>query len=89
MTRPRKYFVRHLPLEDPRRQAGHVCQVQLVDSAGRATAFAYISEGQQALELGGQSVPRPVLDAARALAAGSSHFVDGEGRIIAPKDLLA
>lgn len=84
----RKYFVRHLPQDDPRRVRGQIYQVQVVDRYGQATAFAYIGSDEITLEVGGQPVPEAVIKSVRALPAGSGEYVDAEGHILAPKDLL-
>lgn len=80
--------MRHLPLDDSRRTQGQVYQVQVVDSSGRATAFAYLGAEQEALEVGGEPTPKAVIQAVRELPPGTGHFVDAEGRILAPKDLI-
>lgn len=84
-----KFFVRHLRVDDPRRARGWAYQVQLVDASGRATAVAHLGQGEESTELAGEALPEAVLSAARHLPAGESHFVDSEGRIIAPRDLLS
>jgi hypothetical protein len=62
--------------------------VQVVDKYGQATAFAYLGAEEVSLELAGLSVPGSVISAAHALADGTGEFVDSEGNILAPKDLL-
>jgi hypothetical protein len=83
-----KYFVRHLPEGDLRRARGQIYQVQVVDKYGQATAFAYLGADEMALDVGGRPIPEAVIRAARDLPAGRGDFVDSEGHILAPKDLL-
>jgi len=84
----RKYFIRHLPEGDPRRARGQIYQVQVVDPYGQATAFAYLGADDTALDVGGHPVPAAVIKVARDLPAGRGDFVDSEGHVLAPKDLL-
>ncbi len=84
----RYYFVRHLPIHDPRRKKGHLAQIQLVDQHGQAISFGYIENALQKLELSGESVPMSVIESALRQPSGTSNFVDHNGTIIAPKDLL-
>lgn len=83
------FFVRHLPVDDPRRQQGRVFQVQVVDRHGLATAFAYLGEDDDALVVGDHSVPQSVLVAVKSLKPGEGRFVDSSGAEVLPKDLPA
>lgn len=62
--------------------------MQVVDQYGQATAFAYLGANDMALDVGGGPIPEAVIKAARDLPAGRGDFVDSEGHILAPKDLL-
>jgi len=83
-----RFFVRHLPLDDPRRDKGQIFQIQLVDQYGRATAFTYVSDADLEAVVGGQPVPPQVITTVRGFPAGASDFVDENGTRLAPKDLL-
>lgn len=83
-----RFFVRHLPLDDPRRDKGQIYQIQLVDQYGRATAYTYVSDVDLETDVGGQQVPSKVISAVRAFPAGTSDFVDENGARLAPTDLL-
>jgi hypothetical protein len=88
MNRKRNFFVRHLPVEDKRRQNGYAYQIQVVDRTGVAIDFVYVQQGQDVVEIMDACVPIEVLNAAWALAPGKSSFVRFDGKLIAPKDLL-
>jgi len=75
-------------LDDSRRDKGQVYQIQVVDTFGRATAFAYLGAEQESIEVGDQMTPQAVIKAVRELPPGVGQFVDAEGHILAPKDLV-
>src|SRR5262245_38457442 len=83
----RKYFVRHLSVDDKRRQRGLAYQMQVLDNFGLATAIAYISETQDELHIHGEKVSIEVIRAVRSLAHGKGDFVDEQGQQLLPKNL--
>ena len=68
MAHRMRFFVRHLPLDDPRSTNGHLYQVQLVDQYGRATAYTHLSDVDSEADVGGQPVPLKVIAAVRVAA---------------------
>ncbi len=82
----RKYYVLHLP-EDQVTSPGNKFEIQLVDSLGVTVAFGLISKADSHLELEGEIVPMPVIDAAKKLPIGTGDFVDAAGSSVHPKNL--
>jgi len=79
------FYVRHLPIDDKRRAAGKIYQIQVVDRNGLAIGFAYLG-GEEYLEIGDRVVPVAVIQAARRQEPGQGDFVDMKGNQVLPKD---
>ncbi|HXK59511.1 MAG TPA: hypothetical protein PLP42_06395 [Acidobacteriota bacterium] len=82
--RKQRYFVMHLPHDEPARQQGFVFEIQILDSRGRSEIEGYIGYEEATLEIAGHEVPGAVLAAARRQPEGKGDYVDEEGRTIVP-----
>jgi len=82
----RKFYVLRLP-EDQVDSTGKDIEIQLVDNLGVTIAFGLIARMDTHLELDGEAVPTPVIEAARELPIGKGDFVDSAGSSVHPRDL--
>ena len=79
MTPP--YFVLRLP--DDEAAPGARFEVQVLDASGRARAVTRFDD-ETVVEIEGQTVSAPVLEAARRQGAGLGDYVDEAGRSVSP-----
>jgi hypothetical protein len=77
------YFVSHLQ-ESDRRSNGMPFEIQVLNTAGQATACGYLGEKDSALEIDGQPVPSAVIGAARRQEIGNGDYVDESGMTVQP-----
>lgn len=61
---------------------GDICQVQLLDQHGTASAVATFEPGASALLVGDRSVPDQVLRLAEQCGPGDGKYVDSAGRLL-------
>jgi hypothetical protein len=81
---PRRFFVMHLPEDEPARKDGYVYGVQILNAKGEGELEGYLKPGQSYLEIAGYIVPEPVIEAARRQRNGQGDYVDEQGRRLSP-----
>ena len=81
-----KYFVMHLTdidLMDRGRQVDDRCfEIQILDAEGAAACCGYVCRNDLFLEVAGQSIPLPVIEAAKRQLLGEGDYVDGFGNSV-------
>ncbi len=82
-ARRKWFFVSHLE-ENDCPSHGMRYEVQLLNSDGQALACGYLHDSATRLELSGQSIPLPVIEAARKQLIGKGEYVDEAGSSVSP-----
>jgi hypothetical protein len=79
-----RYFVMHLPDDEPARKEGFVFGVQILDADGFGELEGYIGFDEAELEIEGHPVPKAVIAAARRQRDGQGDYVDADGNSVSP-----
>lgn len=77
-----RYFVLHLAKPRSGQTSGKPFEIQVLDSRGRGRLLGYAGYTEETLEVGGHSIPKAVLEAARRQPKGQGDYVDSEGNSI-------
>ena len=85
MAKSRKiwFFVSHLEEVD-RPSPELLFEIQLLNSRGEAIAFGYVGGHTEYLEIQGQAIPLPVIEAAIKQPLGNGDYVGEDGNSVHP-----
>ncbi len=85
-TRQERFFVSHLA-ETDRRNKEFPYEIQVLNCDGQAIACGCVdgqSDESDEVEIDGQHIPHPVIEAARRQQIGEGDYVDPLGRSVSP-----